>query len=828
MPEAVGHYKLLERIGAGGLGEVYRARDTNLGRTVAIKFPPPELTTDPVRRGALLQQAHAVTGLSHPSIATLFDVGEEGGRIYLVFEYVPGQQLSTVIGGRPLNPRRAIELGIQLADALAEAHAEDLVHGDIRPDNIVVTPKDRAKFLDFGMFAFTRGGAARDARGSRNPAPYAPPANEDEDVAGADRDIFELGCLLFEMLTGRQPFGDSRGQPAPLPSIIIRAIPTELDPVVGRAIALDRQARYHSAATLSAELRGVAAILDIRAAANEAEFVDDRPSGVSRLRTWLLVGLVLGAGTGLWVWQDGARLHWRRWFGPPPAPILVVVPFDVDGTMPAIVADGIAEDLMTRLGTTNGLKVVGRSSLRSQRGRDPGAVARDARAAVALTGTIGGDGDQIALETALIDAGTGVELWRQRFSSPKAQLLATETSVVEGVARALALTATVGPEQARTASRLVNPAAYELYLQGRDRDARGDLAAAIDQYEQSLAADRGLAESYAALAAALYRDLVRSGRLDDANAWQRLRRAAENALTADPDLPAAHLAAGLAAPTTREAVSSIRRALELDPSNGGFYGELADQLGDVDPDRAATLYRTSLQLDPQRVTSLAAFAEVQIAMNQFDRADEQIAHGRRVAPSMTVWNRIQGYRQLAQRQRPAALSQLQEVSVRADDPSASLLYVRALAASGRLADAERETTRLVRQYPRFCEARAVRAGLLLDTGARAEAQRETDTILASAAESDPPPARARCAAIAAAAMGDADTAGKWLYQIAAAEPALRMWALPLGGVSGQAALDRSWYPWQKVARSATVMRGSDAIRAAHARQRAQMAGVPSP
>jgi serine/threonine protein kinase len=161
MPEAIAHYKLLGQIGTGGLGDVYRARDTRLGRTVAIKFPPTDLIEDPARREALLSQARTLTAISHPSVATLFEVGEDGERICLVFEFVPGDPLSTVIGGRPIHPRRTVEFGVQLADALAEAHALNLVHGDICPATIVVTPKDRAKLLDFGMAAFTRGGVAR-------------------------------------------------------------------------------------------------------------------------------------------------------------------------------------------------------------------------------------------------------------------------------------------------------------------------------------------------------------------------------------------------------------------------------------------------------------------------------------------------------------------------------------------------------------------------------------------------------------------------------------------------------------------------------------------
>lgn len=575
----VGHYKLLEQIGTGRLGDVYRARDRKLGWTVALKFPPPSLTSDPARRDALLRHARAAARLSHPSIATLFEVGEDDGRIYLVFEYVPGDRLSTVMADRPLNPRRAIEFGIQLADALVEAHAEELAHGDLRAETIIVTPKDRPKFLDFGF------------------APYLVQESQSAEAPSPSDDILALGCVLFTMLTGRPAFSPSSRQAAPLVSTVTQGVPRELDPIVARAVALDPGVRYPIAATLSAELRGVAAILDIRTAANEAGLIRDRPSAVSRVTPWFLLLLVISAAAaGAWIWRDEAKRQWHRWFGPPPASVLVVVPFDLDGAR-AVVADGIAEDLAMRLGTVSGLKVVGRSSLRSWRDRDPAEVARAAGAAVALTGTIGDDGDRIALDTAMIDARTGAELWRRNFVSSKTQLLATEASIMKQVAETLDLTVAGGGEYERTASRVVNPSAYDLYLQGRDADWRGDPAAAISLYDQAIGIDRSLAECHAALTVALYRQLGHLVRRDDIKARQRLRRAAENALAADPDLPAAQLAAGLSAPAMREALLSFRRALQLDPSGANSYRELASQMDEFDSDRAATLRRALSELD---------------------------------------------------------------------------------------------------------------------------------------------------------------------------------------------------------------------------------------
>src|SRR5262252_1755195 len=162
MFESLGHYKILERIGAGGIGEVYRARDTRLGRTVAIKVLAADVADDPERRERFVREARATAALSHPNIAALYEIGEDQGQLFLVFEFVPGETLSHVIAGRPLNPRRAIEFATQIADALADAHAEGVVHRDLKPTNIIITPKDKAKILDFGLAAWTAGGAQRE------------------------------------------------------------------------------------------------------------------------------------------------------------------------------------------------------------------------------------------------------------------------------------------------------------------------------------------------------------------------------------------------------------------------------------------------------------------------------------------------------------------------------------------------------------------------------------------------------------------------------------------------------------------------------------------
>jgi serine/threonine-protein kinase len=316
----VAHYNLLDRIGEGGLGEVYRARDTKYGRTVALKLSAAGALVDEARREQFLEDARAAATLSHPNIATLFDVGQHEGGYYLAYEYVPGIPLKQQIGGRAMNVRHALELAVQIADALADAHSQGIIHTDLRPDNIVITGKGSSKILDFGMAAWTRGGSAR-ARAAERPdpldaevaavAPYVSPEQALGGGVDARSDVFSLGVIVYEMLTGRPPFAAgtapdtlmriSTGRAA-APSSINPELPKELDTVLMRALAKGLDERQQTAVAFAAELRSIAAVLDVRTG-DAAAPVDllplDEDEGTRGM--WVVLGaLALIVGALVW------------------------------------------------------------------------------------------------------------------------------------------------------------------------------------------------------------------------------------------------------------------------------------------------------------------------------------------------------------------------------------------------------------------------------------------------------------------------------------------------------------------------------------------------
>ena len=280
---AVAHYNLLERIAdEGGLGEVYRARDTRVGRTVALKLLPAAPAGDH-RHERLVDDAQAATVLSHPNIATLFDAGHHEGRLYLAYEFIQGTTLRQQMTGTPMNTAHALELAVQVADALAEAHRRGVVHKDLRPDTILETPKGSAKVMDFGLYRWTRGGQTR-ALAAASPdsvdadsvgiVSYMSPEQALGGRVDARTDIFSLAVVVYEMVTGVNPFAGAdvaatlinitRKVPA-APSSLQPDLPKLLDVVLGRALARDLAQRTDGAAKLGADLQRCLGLVERRA-----------------------------------------------------------------------------------------------------------------------------------------------------------------------------------------------------------------------------------------------------------------------------------------------------------------------------------------------------------------------------------------------------------------------------------------------------------------------------------------------------------------------------------------------------------------------------------
>lgn len=289
----VAHYTLLERLDPAGPGELYRARDTRLGRTVTVRLLPGELTPDARARAALLEQAQAIRSLSHPNITTLFDAGEHEGRCYLVFEFLKGRSLRAEMGG-VMNVRRAVEIATHLADAVGDAHAAGFAHGGLSPETVVITMKGQAKIPAFELA--TREGFDS-ARGGMHLMDYGSPEEARGEAPDDRADVYSIGAILYEMLTGRRP--SLKGASAPRASN--PRVPPELDRIVLSAVAPNPASRCPSAVQLAADLRRVTAGLDTaERAGGEAQPEASSPSGASR---GLLIALAVLVLVVLIVWM---------------------------------------------------------------------------------------------------------------------------------------------------------------------------------------------------------------------------------------------------------------------------------------------------------------------------------------------------------------------------------------------------------------------------------------------------------------------------------------------------------------------------------------------
>ncbi len=833
----LGHYNVLDRIGAGGMGEVYRARDTKLGRTVAVKVLPDAIAADPDRRERFLREARATAALSHPNIAMLFEVGQDGDRLYLVFEYVAGKTLGAAIAGRPLPPRLAIDLSIQIADALADAHTVGIVHRDIKPDNVIVTPKEKAKVLDFGLAHWTEGGLAREhaptmaatASGSIfGTIAYMSPEQALGMTLDGRSDIFSLGVVLYEMLTGMNPFAaDSPtaallnvAQKRPqLPSNVIKTLPRELDPILMKMLAKDPNHRYDSAASLAAELRSVATVLDIRS--GEAEPRTLKTKVVRRRRfPWKAIAAAVAivlAGAAAWQWGAAdARRVWRRYVAAPLPPRIAVLPLEERAAGDrTYFADGLTDDLITRLGQVQGLAVLGRSATRELRGVSPAEAAKRLNVEAVLTGSVQREAGELKVSLELVDPDDGVVVWSQRYTKTIDSVFAVQAAIADDVAQALRLKL-AGDLRQRTAARQVSVRAYDLYLQARDAVARRDLDNAIGLFRQALSLDGGLAEAHAGLAEAIYLH-ASSGRRFDADLRREVAAAAQRAIAIDPDLAAAELAAGLAEPRLAESLRHMNRAVSLDPSYAEAYHQIGDHVRGFDPSMAIDFYERSQELDRNIIVSYLDLAAAHAALGNFAEAHRQIARLREsqatpLSPAQQGWAAGQDAVVTFQSgDAKTAVAQMESLMSGSNPSSVVVTFARALLAAGRRSDAQRVIEELGPRLQADCDARAVAAGLLADAKRIGEAKSlaggQSRTPSGGAADE-------RCAALLAAGLGEAEGAAAALVRLSKNATAMREWTRVVTGVSDHVALRRRWYPWNKVVGQPAMADAENALEAA--------------
>jgi TolB-like protein len=842
MSDWIGHYNILSTIGTGILGPVYRARDTKHGRTVAIRVLTQGME-DPAQRARALDLVQPYLALTHPHVATLFEAGEQPGSVYLVYEFVPGEKLNAAVAGQPMNLRRALDLASHLADGLAEAHALGVVHGALTASSVMVTPKGHAKILDFGLYACvpdsTRNNlekltpadrqAARIESLGRSRVAYAAPEQLLGQAPDQRSDLFALGALVYEMVTGKHAFSGRtpldigvavlQSRP-PTPSTSIADAPRRLDQIIARALAKKPAERYASAALMAAHLRDAAAVV-------QSQSARERPVTVKRRPRWRMAMLgallIVAAALGLWRWQEPMRQAWRGWFGRQPEPVVVILPFYATPTEAprAYYGAGFAEDLARRIAHVPGITVLGRLSVRAAIGKPPQAAAAAVGARLALTGSLKPMDDEwttLDVETRLIDCRDGRVLWSSSHKSAAQDLLALQAVITGEITEWLRIQYQPTAEQNRATLRLVNPSAYDKYLQAREALASFDAGRAVQLFDAAALEDPSLIEAQSGLAEALYTMSVFEGREQFGNVRVRARQAAEAAFATDPDLAMTRLAMGLTAPTSREALEHLKRAVQLDGTYTSAYLALADILRPIDPGRAAGFARRAAQFDPAQPLVYYEIAVVSLSSGDFDGALLAMGRGQALAPSLPWWDAIRDRVSLARKPTPEPAGG-QNTRDAGDFPPGIVLRAAVLGVSGRTSDAATLAGTLLRRHPGSCEARAILAAVLVKGNRPADGIRAAAGIAAKAADASEGEGWAGCAAMAAAAVNDPARAAAALNRIASSDVELRAWSTVNPLADGQVALRQSVFPWSNIAADPAVAAALARIDAALAKER---------
>jgi serine/threonine protein kinase len=619
----LGSYEIVSAIGAGGMGEVYRARDTKLDRDVAVKVLPLNALSDPHARTRLAREARVVASLNHPSICTVHDVGEADGLIYVAMELIEGRPLADLIPRDGFAPEQLLRYAIQIADALGHAHQRGIVHRDLKSANVVITPQGRVKVLDFGLAVrqprdiddATRSAVLDQPGTVAGTIPYMAPEALRGGVADPRSDVWSFGILLYEMASGRRPFHSATGPD--MTSAILRddppALPAGVPPgiaaIIGRCLRKQPEHRYADAGGLDAALTAVQAGSTVAA-----------PRSLhSRRAIVVALGVLVVAIATVLVAVRNRGSHSPVTAAAQNVQSLAVLPLeDLSGDKAQdYFSDGLTEELITRLSKINGLSVTSRSVvMRFKRsGRPPADVAKELGVNAIVEGTLARSGDRIRVTARMIDS-AGASLWADRYDRASRDVIGIQAEVASSIADAIRTNVTPTERARLSTIASSNPRAYDLYLHGRfhaGRESPESIRQAIDFFEQAVAADPAFAAAHAELARAYAQRLFYVAPGDFA-LQERSFVEIERALTIDPDLDIAHLARGLLLwqpwnhfPHER-AIAEYRRAIELNPNADEAHHQLALVYVHVGLlDEAMAELRHALRINP--ANTLAHFRE---------------------------------------------------------------------------------------------------------------------------------------------------------------------------------------------------------------------------
>ena len=648
--QTISHYKILEKLGEGGMGIVYKAEDTKLKRIVAIKFLPKRLSVHGEERERFIHEAQAASSLNHPNICVIHEIDEANDETFMVMEYVQGitvrewvrMKSEQMEGYRKLGLKEAIDLASQIAEGLEKAHEKGIVHRDIKSENIMVTTDSHAKIMDFGL-AKLRGVSKLTKAGSTiGTVAYMSPEQVEGMETDHRTDIFSFGVLLYEMLTGQLPFQAVHEtammyeiinvDPKPI-SDVRQSIDTELNRVVMKCLEKDREVRYQTMRDVSVDLKrykrdSAGRKIDQSSVHRESASEQQQPNLASTM-PWIKIGVVGGIVALL------AAIGWYLLRSKSSSlDSLAVLPFSNVTTDPntEYLTEGLTENITNKLSQLSKLRVIPRSLVARYKGKDvdPRAVGKELNVGAVLMGKVVQRGDALDIQTELIDVESVSQLWGEQYNRKLSDVLNVQQDIAQKVAEKLRTQVSGEEKKQLTSSSTTNPEAFQLYLKGRfywnKRTDEGALKS-LEYFQQAINIDPNFALAYVGVGDSYV--IGNPWKFTPKERMPKVKAAALRALELDERIAEAH--ASLA--TVKGyfdydfvgAEGEFRRAIELNPNYATAHHWLAEFLiflGRFDEGFAE--YRRAIALDPLSLAIASDYGLGYYFARQYDRSIEYL------------------------------------------------------------------------------------------------------------------------------------------------------------------------------------------------------------
>lgn len=691
----VSHYRILNKLGVGGMGVVYEAEDSTLKRHVALKFLSDDLVADDILE-RFKREAQSASALNHPNICTIYEIGNHDGRPFISMELMKGKTLREMIAGKPMDVSVVIDLGTQIADALDAAHVQDIIHRDIKPANIFITDRGQAKLLDFGLAKQLASGRKQEGGLSQNSlanqlttegtitgtVSYMSPEQARGRELDARSDLFSFGVVLYEMATGTLPFKGKTmgevleaiftGQPVPANELNPK-VPAALSEIITKALQKEYALRYTSAADLRNDLQRLkhnTASASFHASATVPMQSGGKRQLIPAIR-WIAIGILLLL---LAVMLKSSFLKSEH--SPSQTPLvketgktaIAVLPFrniSMDKEQDYF-ADGLSEELTDVLAHNPNLRVTSRTSAFSFKDKDMTAqqIAKQLNVTHLLEGSVRKAGNQLRITAQLIEVATDSDVWSQTYDRQMENVFVIQDEIADSVSSALKVALKQGSD---SRTRQTSPQAYNAYLQGRyflDRRSKENYQKAVSYFEQALQIDPSYSRAWAALTETHIAQ-ANLGYEPLEETFEKAEKEAKKTLELDPNLAEAYASMGSIQSIHRwdwkDADRNYKRALELEPGNADVVrgaARLALSLGRLE--EAMALARRAIQLDPVRVPPYNDYGLISYSSEHWEEAQAAYHKSLELNPQVAVVHTFLGLVYIEQHKPQEALAEIQK------------------------------------------------------------------------------------------------------------------------------------------------------------------------